>query len=215
MQQHSLTTFLREYGSDMIPLPKIAGTYAGRKLAVCGDGIGIWEDLEALGFRCDVGRGRVEREGWDILTVNKLVEVMPAKIEHAYSNEPMLLNKFIAARRCEYGHEFGGPKHTHSHSQGAQHRWPFGGHGTSGLGGALVGVGLGYDAVVICGMPLDDGPHNGEPPWRRTAFKSSEAAGGVRTGRDAHWWRAKELAFQGKVTSMSGRTREWLGAPNL
>lgn len=33
----------------------------------------------------------------------------------------------------------------------------------------------------------------------------------MRTDRNIHWWNAKEMAFEGKVRSMSGRTKTWLG----
>lgn len=202
------------YGGRAFPLPEIAGTYKGKNLIVCGDAIGVWQDLEAFGCRDNAPpRGRVRKDGWDVLTVNKLVETFPGSVEHCYSNEPKLLNLFIAARRSEYAREFGPPRHSHAPISGAHWHWPWGGHGTSGLGATLVGLGLGYDRIVLCGMPLDDGPHNGEPHWRRTAFASNEAAGSKDDDRDSHWKRAMQTAFEGKVKSMSGRTRAWLGAP--
>jgi len=212
----ALGDWLLSYGYSDRELPRIAGTYTGKSLIVCGDGIGVWHDLELFGARHDHERGKVRKCGWDIMTINKLVEVMPANIEHIYSNQPRLLEKFVAARRCEYTREFETPRNSHSCMAGARHHWPFGGHGTSGLGATMVGVGLGYDQIVLCGVPLDDGPHNGEPPWRKTAFASAEAAGPKTengTGEDGHWKRARLLAFEGKVKSMSGRTRDWLGAP--
>lgn len=208
-----LPAFLREFGYSERQLPEISGMYRGKKLIICGDARGLWDDLEAFGARSDQGFGWVAKDGWDIMTVNKVVEVMPAAIEHTYSNEPTLLNKFIASRRSEYTREFASPKHSHSIKKGADWEWPYGGHGTSLLGATIVGIGLGYDQVVLCGGPLDDGPHNGEPPWRRCRFESSEAAGNVNTGWNVYWKRAHQTAFEGKVKSMSGRTREWLGAP--
>lgn len=208
-----LDELMSGYGGRAFPYPGIAGSYKGKGLVVCGDAACVWADLEAFGCRDDSGRGRARKAGWDFLTVNKLVETFPGSVEHCYSNEPSLLQKFIAARRSEYALEFGPPVHSHSIKEGVAHCWPWGGHGTSGLGAVLVGLGLGYDRVVLCGLPLDDGPHNGEPPWRRTAFATSEAAGSVTDDRDSHWRRAIEAAFGDKVKSMSGRTREWLGAP--
>lgn len=199
------------YGGFAFPLPEIAGSYKGKGIVVCGDAIGIWEDLEVFGCRYDVGRGSVRKDGWDFLTINKMVETFPGQIEHCYSNEPHLLHKFIAARRQEYTKEFSAPAHTHSCNEGAKWRWPWGGHGTSGLGAVLVSIGLGYEKIVLCGLPLDDGPHNGEPPWRRCKFASAEAAGPKDGGMNSHWLRATTLAFEGKVRSMSGRTKEWLG----
>jgi hypothetical protein len=177
---------------------------------ICADAECVWDDLERFGCRSDQGLGRVDKNGWHFMTVNKVVEVFPGNIEHCYSNSPSCLKRFVAARRDEYA-EFHQPRHLHAISPGVEHVWNFGGHGTSGLGAALVAVALGYHRIVLCGMPLDDGPHNGEPPWRRTGFASSEAAGGVRTDRNVHWQKAKELAFDGMVRSMSGRTKTWLG----
>ena len=204
---------LREYCSQYgqtVKLPAIAGKYEGRSLVVVGDGHTAWTDLENLGFKCTRGRGKVERDGWDIMTVNKMVETLPGNIEHAYSNEPHLLETFIHARRNEYRKEFYGPGNTHSCNKGAKWKWPFGGHGTSGLGACLVGIGLGYDQIVICGIPLDNGPHNGEPSWRKCRFETAEAASQVNGKPPMHWVNAIEHAFDGKVSSMSGRTKEWL-----
>lgn len=206
-----LAAFLHETGAGH--LPDIAGCYSGKKLVICADGACVWDDLEKFGCRSDDGRGRVKKPGWDFMVINKLGETFPGDIEHWYSNAPHLLQKFMAARRDEYEKEFAAPKHTHSCQSGAMWHWPFGGQGTSGLGAALVGVALGYaPPIILAGLPLDDGPHNGEPSWRRTKFASSEAKG-KNGGPDPHWKRAIELVFQGKVKSLSGRTRDWLGAP--
>ncbi len=213
----ALEDLLSGYGGRAFPLPKIAGAYKGKGLVVCGDAACVWADLEVLGCRSNEGRGKVRKDGFDLMTINKLVETFPGRIEHAYSNEPHLLHKFIAARRQEYTAEFGGPSNTHSCNEGAKWRWPWGGQGTSLLGGVLAGLGMGYGPIVICGGPLDNGPHNGEPHWRKCGFATAEAAGpkDVVNGVNAHWKRARDSAFEGKVFSMSGRTAEWLGKPSI
>jgi hypothetical protein len=208
-----LKDLMTGYGGFSFPLPRIAGTYRGKNLIVCGDAQCVWIDLELFGARDDSHMGRVRKDGWDIMVVNKLGETFPGWINHWYSNLPRVINASIAARRDEYTREFSPSWITHSCNVGADHRWPWGGHGTSGLGAVLVGVGLGYDRIVLCGLPLDDGPHNGEPHWRKTKFASSEAAGSKMDDRDHHWRRAIDLAFDKKVRSMSGRTKEWLGGP--
>lgn len=207
----ALKDLMSGYGGFEFPLPEIAGKYQGCNLVIVGDGACVWDDLERFGCRDNTGRGSVRKDGWDFLTVNKAVETFPGRIEHCYSNEPKLLAAFIAARRNEYAREFSCAMHTHSCNAGAKWRWPWGGHGTSGLGAALVGIGLGYDRIVLCGLPLDDGPHNGEPHWRTCHFKSKEAAGSETDDKNHHWKRAIDLAFGGKVRSMSGRTKDWLG----
>lgn len=200
---------LVDYGDLAFPLPEIAGRYAGKRLVIVGDGWNVWSDLDAFGCAVQHRRGCVAKEGWDFLTVNKAVETFPGNIEHAYSNEPSLLLKFVAARRNEYTREFTGPVHLHSSNEGVQWHWPWGGWGTSALGACFAGVGMGYEQIVLCGVPLDDGPHNGEPPWRKGGF-TREAASTVDGGVNHHWKRARGT---GKIFSMSGRTREWLGAP--
>ena len=197
------------YGGLMFPLPDIAGKYEGKSLAICGDAACVWSDLEALGAKSTVGRGKVRKEEWDFMVVNKLGEVFPGDIEHWYSNEAKLLEHFVKARRHEYRKEFSGPNHTHSCNRGAKWFWPWGGHGTSGLSAALTGIALGYDEIVLCGIPLDDGPHNGEPSWRKCNFKR-EAPDTEKGGANHPWRKAIQFGFDGKVRSMSGRSREWI-----
>jgi hypothetical protein len=172
----------------------------------------VWADLEAFGCRVDHRQGASPRKegGWDFLTVNKAVETFPGNIEHAYSNEPALLMRFIAARRSEYSAS--SPARctsTPATAEGAMHRWPWGGWGTSGLGACFAGVGMGYDQVVLCGVPLNDGPHNGEPPWRKGGFTREAAS----TADGAMNPTGSAPGAPRKIFSMSGRTREWLGAP--
>lgn len=202
-----LDAYLKRTGFGTLPV--ITGTYTGG-LVICGDGACVWDDLERFEAKSTINGGRVLKPGWQFMTVNKMVEVFPGDIEHAYSNEATFLRRCIAARRQEYTREFTGPKHVHSIGQGSDWCWPFNGSGTSGLGACLVGIGLGYQRIVLCGVPLDNGPHNGEPPWRTTAFASSEAAGAMGSDRNSHWELAK-VAFAGRVRSMSGRTKTWLG----
>jgi len=205
-----LEKFFAEYGGMEFELPKIAGVYEGRNVVICGGAACVWDDLEAYGCRRDYQRGSVQKEGHDFLVVNQTGITFPGNIEHWYSNEPPVLQKYIAARRPEYMREFSGPAHTHSCNRGAKWRWPFGGHGTSGLGAILTAVGLGYDAITVCGIPLDDSPHNGEPHWRKCRFETAEAASPVNGGPNIHWKRAIE-AFGDRITFMSGRPRQWSG----
>lgn len=199
----ALRDFLGHYGISTVDFPSVAGSYTGN-VVVCGDAACIWGDLEKFG--CRVANG-VAKDGWDFFTVNRAVETFPGKVEHCYSNNGYLLAKFIAVRRQEYAHEFGPPNRSHAATMGAEYTWPWSCHGTSGLGAILTAIGLGYRKIVLCGMPLDEGRHNGEPPWRRCRFTTEVP------DDDPHWGRAMHLAFEGKVTSMSGRTRQWLGLP--
>lgn len=206
-----LKEWTAEYGGLAFKLPDIAGSCQGKNLIVCADASCLWLDLEMFGARDDKGKGRVYKEGWDILAVNNAVITMPANVVHVYSNQPRIIKSALAARRDEYGAEFLQVPQMHACNPGCQYHWPWSGHGTSGLGACFVGIGLGYNKIVLCGMPLEDTPHNGEPHWRKTSFATSEASGSARDDRDAHWKRAMSLGFEGKIRSMSGRTKNWLG----
>src|SRR5690242_3147590 len=172
----NIRDYLETYGIGS--LPKIAGRFNGG-CVVCADAFCIWDDLERFG--CRYGNG-VSKWGWDFLTVNRLVEVFPGRIDHAYSNSGAVLNRFIAARRQEYLNEFPVVT-THSRDTETNWKWPWNGGGTSGLGAILTALALGYGNVVLAGMPLDGGPHNGEPRWRTTHI-NHEADDGP------HWRRA-------------------------
>lgn len=176
--------------------------YGGGAVVVCGDAACVWNDLERFGCRSG---NSVYRYGYNLITVNALVSSFPGRIDHAYCNSGARLNAFIRARRDEYANEFPPPV-THSRTGETDFTWPWHGGGTSGLGAILTALALGYSRIVLAGMPLDNGPHNGEPPWRATHIAGEASDGG-------HWERARQLAFKGRVKSLSGRTREWLGEP--
>jgi len=200
----SLRDFLDQYGIPATALPKICGRYHGG-IVVCGDARCVWDDLQAFG--CANGNG-VARRGYDFMTVNRLIEVFPGRVDHCYSNVAEVLLRHVNCRRDEYAGEFGPPLATHSRTDGTDWVWPWHGDGTSGLGAILTAIFLGYDAVVLAGMPLDGSGHNGEPPWRKCKFLTE-----VKDD-DVHWRRAIKFAFAGKVTSLSGRTKQWLGSPS-
>ena len=202
--------FLATLGANT--LPDIAGSYQGRGLVICADAHCVWDDLERLGAKNDSGRGRVVApQGWHFMMVNRIGQVFPGDVEHWYCNDGAWLERIVAVRRPEYKAEFVGPNHLHSRNRkGSHHCWPWVGSGTSGLGAILTGLALGYEKIILCGMPLDDAHHNGEPPWRRTKFQSGEAANQVNGKPPRPWAQAMRKAFDGKVQSMSGRTKEWL-----
>jgi hypothetical protein len=120
------------------------------------------------------------------------------ELHHWYSNDVGMLLKWSQARRPGYNT----PK-LHSMKSGPNVTvWPVWGQGTSPLNAAKVGVMMGYEKVVLCGVPLDNSGHYFDPPWIGTNFANE-----VTDTWLAHWDR------QGleNVFSMSGRTREILG----
>lgn len=82
------------------------------------------------------------------------------------------------------------------------HLWPGTTSGSSGLFAAKVALELGADRVVLAGVPLTvDGAHFFDPrPW-------TDRAGFVRG------WQTALPHIKDRVRSLSGWTRELLGAP--
>lgn len=193
-------------------LPKIAGKYNEKKLIICGSARGIWDDLESFGCKSLEGRGSIAKPGWDLMAINRMVEILPGNIEHAFSNHPEHLLAWCAARRPEYLKEFTAPKYTHSIGGKVDYIWPWYGHGTSALSACFSGLCMGYTEIVLAGIPLDDGPHNGEPSWRRCVFETKDIVSD-NAKIATHWYAANKSIFGGMVKSLSGRTREWLGPP--
>ena len=84
--------------------------------------------------------------------------------------------------------------------------------GSSGLLAVTVAIDkLGCERVVLCGMPYTVTPH----------FKESKVHQPTKVwrGADGHWraWKRKDVLSRmtGKVRSMSGRTLELFGKPDL
>jgi len=171
------------------PLPEIAGTYSGRIL-VCGGARCIWDDL--ADFLPEI------RGGVHVMCINDLGMHYPYSFKHWYSNSADELKVWSQARRrdLDNGHTL------HSCNPGAGHLWPWPGHGTSGLNAVYTALALGYDDIILCGIPLDDSGHYFDPPWRGSNFTHEVP--------EMKWWKNAVQYFDGKVSSRSGRTRELL-----
>ena len=75
--------------------------------------------------------------------------------------------------------------------------------GSSGLFATRLAIRFGYGRVVLAGVPMDTSPHVlSTAPWTdRERFVAA--------------WSAAERELKGKVRSLSGWTREFLGEPTL
>lgn len=176
--------------------------FTGKGLVVCGGGRCVWEDME--GF-CPHIRGG----SFHIMAVNDVGMHIPLDVKHWYSNSPKELSAWKNARRPNYNTSI----LTHSldsQNGGAKYKWPWPGHGTSSLNAVYTGLRMGYEQIVLCGVPLDDSGHYFDPPWIGSTFASQVPE---RDGTLKWWGRAAEELFGGRVKSMSGRTRDLLGAP--
>jgi len=181
-------------------------------LIICGGGRTVWSDL-----------GRIP--DWNqhhSMAVNDAIMYFPGRLDHAYSNDCIIngindrmLLRWYAARRPENRQQDTGTK-LHScfgHGVEGVRHWDIKGHGTSGLNAVYVGLGLGYQRIILCGIPLDNEGHFFDPPWKRTNFNREVPTKRAGPNQLRFWSAAKERDFNGKVFSMSGRTKELLGEP--
>ncbi len=189
---------LRDWPDEMV------GKFSGKRLIICAGAACVWDDLALLGIR-------KEESNTHFMAINDVVMHLPMKVRHFYSNDHRMMPFWLGARRPQYARKHGPVDYTHSARSGGQHTWPWPGHGTSTLGGVYTALAMGYAPVILCGCPLDDSPNYFSPSWEKRNF-SREVADRV-DGKLAYWSNAHRCCFKGRVFSMSGRTRELLGAP--
>ena len=98
---------------------------------------------------------------------------------------------------------------SHEDHQGV-HNWHIPQYGCSGMGATMVGLLMGYHQIVLAGIHLDDSGHFYDPHWVITSFARQyrEFNGAPRV-----WKGMNEKFFEGKVKALSGRLRDYLGAP--
>lgn len=188
----------KAYPEDMID------KFCGHRLLVVGGGRCVWNDLASMNVRCDEAN-----DGWHVMCVNDVVMHFPGKITHFYSNDHRWITNWLNGRRELHMRRFGPVPYVHSCNTGARYNWPWPGHGSSALGAAYCGIAMGYDPVVLCGIPLDDSGHYFDPPWKKTNFRRE--VGTQPDGQMQYWANAKRQHFEGKVYGTSGRTAELLG----
>lgn len=76
--------------------------------------------------------------------------------------------------------------------------------GTSSFFGTSVAVALGYDEITLAGIPMDTAGYFYGPPSPQNDFSNPHMR---------EYWVENTPAWEGKVSSMSGWTRDLLGEP--
>lgn len=168
------------------------------KLIIVGSGRNVWDDLEKL-WPVDC----------DVMAVNDSIMHYPENLRYAYSNDFEMLPKWVEARRPTFKQKDTNLEmHCCFPCKGAKVH-EVGIHANSGLCAAVVSLELGYNEIILCGIPQDNEGHYFDAPWERTNYENSV---GRRFSPDhIRYW--SNPMFKNKVFSMSGRTREALGAP--
>lgn len=189
-------------------LPSRAGRCSG-PLLIMGSG------------RVAVGGEKVYETVWDdyakvrpwkgeIMCVNDVGMHLHDTVRHWVTLHPEYMPGWMAFRK---GHLYGSgdtPKtHCHKSKDGIDVVWdmPAGVAGTSGLFACFVGLLLGYNEILLAGIPMTGSGHYFDPFWYGSEFQDR--------ANELVWKQARDQFFEGRVKSLSGKTREWLGVPVL
>lgn len=197
------SAWLRDEGYRAnVGLPDIAGTFQGKSLLIVAGGRCVWDDLE-----------RADPFGWDVMVVNDIGMHLPCEIRHWFSMHGDQIPTWITARGFRYKN-YDSRLVTHSvhHPSHTKYVWPWPGHGTSGLNAVYTGLGLGYDKIMVAGMPLDDSGHYFDPPDDSRLLKYEQKPAWTNFNQEANgrlWANAAKNVFDGRVEFLSGRAVEW------
>lgn len=179
----------------------------------------------------DVARAKALYPDAEVMLVNGAC-VAIEDAEHVLAGHTGKAHEFAAARRAAFPHA----KPWRLHANCARlHRPPKDEHpdvtdwwgpemstgATSIAKGARIGLAMGYSPIVLCGAPMDgSGYFPGESEIGKTIKHDCRRVGdpAQQEHRTIHGYRDKfaKLAggeFRGRVFSMSGFTRDWLGEP--
>lgn len=189
-------------GGVPLELPYITGRFSG-DLLVLGCGSTMWSDYAQVHHKFQGHR----------LGVSRTILDFTEPLEHGVSCHPYELLLFTLYRRYAYLEHDNMYSHscdiydwesyeTHIIPQFVWH-FPEYKHGSSTLHGVLAGLIMGYDRIVLAGAPMDRSGYYYNPHWVYDYPAQFMA----------DWERAAKTCFRGKVTSLSGNTRELLGAP--
>jgi hypothetical protein len=142
------------------------------------------------------------------MVVNDVGMHLHDRIRHWVTLHPEYMQGWRHSREKHlYGQGVPAQCHSHKEKPGIDTVWKVGNlGGTSGLFACFIGLMLGYNEIVLAGLPMTNDGHYFDPPWQRTALQDR--------GVSHVWMSAKTNILAGRVTSLSGFTREWLGAPH-
>jgi hypothetical protein len=190
--------------------PACAGNSHGTAV-VLGSAKCIWDDCAKIDFT------KVE-----VIAINNMIMHWKGRVWHGVSLHPEespLWRQLRWTNQCEESYV-----HTHCHRlpenndnlppydfktrHGLDYIWEIEGGrgGSSGLFATMVGLALGYDKIILAGIPIDGTGHFFDPPGKVvTQFLGQNIK--------EEWLNANAKYFKGRVRSLSGRTREWLGEP--
>jgi hypothetical protein len=181
----------------------------------------------------DLGRARQLFPTHQIMTVNGACSVIE-DADHCLAGHTTKAEHFAAARRAAFPDALPwrlhaawsyhkarrtAPPSTEYPSVTDWHR-DITSEGTSAAKAARIGLALGFERIVLCGCPLDGSGYAVgeakvpvEPGMQRVGCAALQDRRTIRRYREEMTRLAQGLFSKGRVTSMSGFTKQVLGAP--
>lgn len=185
----------KPWSADCRDLPWVrAYTQPERRLLVLGGASCVWDDIEA------VMKAYGTLDGFKICAINDIGAKFNGRIDYWASLHPEKMLNWMNERVGNQ--DYATVAHL-PYKLGKQHFIVKDWGGSSGLFAAKFGIEQGFEKIILCGVPMNPTPHFfGGPDWKEA---------------DAFWtaWQPKKAELQGRVFSMSGRTREFIGHPWL
>jgi len=173
-----------------------------RAALILGGAECVWEDI--AGVERMIGRT------WDgmLIAINDVGCLWPRRIDHWVSLHPDKFKVWIK-ERAKRGHPSGYETWGRRKRHDTDHEIKSWAGGSSGLLAVAVAYELGASRIILAGVPLDTRPHFAESIVHRKGKKWSSAGAHFKS------WRKPEVLgrLEGRVKSMSGRTRDLLGEP--
>ncbi len=176
-------------------------------LLVLGSGLSVFDDILDAEMLINLS-GRIP---YDVMACNLSFLAYNGPILHLVSVHPERLHFFHELAKLLPEQRMG---HIYTHSfmlaEGIEFAWPIADQsGTSAMFCVKVGLLLGYKKIILCGVPLEGSRRFFDNPHQE--FINNFSCRGIENA-----WREwlKTEAFQLNVRSMSGKSKEILGAPD-
>jgi hypothetical protein len=177
-------------------LPRIANLSKGN-LIILGSACGVWEDYE---------KARKTARQFDVMIINFTSLFYTKAISHLVS----LHHDFLSPLREIRQKVFSSLPHFHTHSNHPDKEvdfvWQFDDYsGSSGLFATRIALALGYNKIILCGIPITNG---------RNFYHPLDYVNPLGDRANIlSWQKANQEIFKNRVKSMSGNTKIWLGEP--
>lgn len=167
-------------------------------------------------LRYDLGRVYRARGSLPTISVNGAMSVVKSFAVYSFHFEPGKLNKWAKRQREKFGENFTvhAPGkadwlyHNQKNYPWVDHWWhETSSRGSSGWCAVRLAKLMGFDEVILCGMPLDARPYaNKKPAW----WFQNPGTDAVEVFQKAV---KEDTAYHAGVSSMSGWTRSVFGEP--